>query len=600
MPGTRYASLVPYVARQWRRFLLILAVTVAASVITALEPLPLQLLVDYAFRPVQPPAALADALQSIGLAPTPVVLVLAAAAGSLAFFLLSTAIDAVLSWAWMSTGQRMVYDLSAALFHKMQRLSSGFHSRWPVGDSLGRLTQDSWSIYSLTAGMVSPFQGLVTLATIGLFAYYQDAGLALLCFAAAPALAAVSVFFGPALKRRAHLGREAESRLMSFVHQTLESIPAVQAFGTESRNRQKFHAMADDAVNVSQRRALLSGTYGLFTGLLLTAGGGLVLYVGGLKVLAGTISLGQLLTFLRYMQILQTTVGALLQSYGDLKPVQAGMERVIEVLDSPDQVHDKPQAGVLRSRSEGRIRFENVSYGYEPGRPVLKNVSLDVQPGETIAIAGSSGAGKTTLVSLIPRFFDPSEGRVFLDGTDVRDIRLSSLRDQVSVVLQEPFLLPVTIADNIAFGRPGASRLQIEAAAEAANAHDFIRRLPQGYDTLLGQRGASLSGGERQRLSIARALLKDAPVLILDEPTSALDAATEVEVLEAIERLMIGRTTFIIAHRLSTARKADRILIMDLGRIVEAGGHKELIAARGLYHGLYSLQMLGTRPEAAA
>jgi len=219
----------------------------------------------------------------------------------------------------------------------------------------------------------------------------------------------------------------------------------------------------------------------------------------------------------------------------------------------------------------------------------LQDVSLSVAAGETIAIVGASGAGKTTLVSLIPRFFDPWKGRVLLDGVDFRKLQLDSLRAQVAVVLQEPFLFPFTIAENIAFGRPGAPRYDIEAAAEAANAHDFIRSLPQGYDTVIGPRGVTLSGGECQRLSIARALLKNAPILILDEPTSALDAATEASVVEAIENLMIGRTTFIVAHRLSTTRKADRIVVLDFGSIVEAGTHRTLLAERGLYHGLYSL-----------
>jgi ATP-binding cassette, subfamily B, bacterial len=248
----------------------------------------------------------------------------------------------------------------------------------------------------------------------------------------------------------------------------------------------------------------------------------------------------------------------------------------------------------------GHVRLEDVEFGYEPGRPVLSGVTLEARAGEKVAIVGATGAGKSTLVSLIPRFFDPSAGRVLLDGHDLRDVQLRSLRAQVSLVLQEPFLFPISVAENIAYGRPEASREEVEAAARAANAHEFIARLPEGYDTVIGERGATLSGGQRQRLAIARALLKDAPVLILDEPTSALDAETEALLLEALERLMAGRTTFIIAHRLSTIRTADRIAVVKGGRVVELGTHAELLARGGAYARLHRLQFGGGAGAAAA
>jgi ATP-binding cassette subfamily B protein/subfamily B ATP-binding cassette protein MsbA len=344
----------------------------------------------------------------------------------------------------------------------------------------------------------------------------------------------------------------------------------------------------------------LHDAYGLINGLATTAGVALVLYAGSQRVLTGALSVGSLLVFLAYMRSLQSAAQGLLKTYGRIKSVEASIDRVLEVLDAQWEVRDRLGARPLRGGVCGHVRLEGVSFGYEPGRAVLQEVSLEAHPGETVALVGPTGAGKSTLVSLIPRFFDPWSGRVILDGVDVREVQLSSLRGQMAVVLQEPFLLPLTVAENIAYGRPGASQEAIEAVAVAANADRFIRCLPQGYATVIGERGATLSGGEKQRLAIARALLKDAPVLILDEPTSALDTQTEALVLEALERLMRGRTTFIIAHRLSTVRRADRIVVLEQGRVIEMGTHEGLIAANGRYCRLHAFQSFASVRGAAA
>lgn len=587
-----YRRLLPYALGQWRWLTAIAVLTLVSSLTVALQPWPLKILVDHTAGGLPVPQSLAGALGWMGLEVRPSTLVWSAALASLAIFGVTSLLELGLSWSWAVAGQRMVRGLAHDVFARLQRRSFRYHERHPVGDSLDRLTADTWCVYKLTDGLlIAPAQKTITLITLGAVAWQLNRDLAVCSLAMAPLMAWASLKFGQPLKERARTAREARARLVSFVHQTLSSIPVVQAFAAENRNWDRFHELADDAVTVSQRSTLLTSYYGLVTGLITVTGTAVILFVGGRQVLAGALTLGGFMVFLAYLRTLQGAAESLLTLYGTLKPLEASMDRVIEVLESDaDEIRERPATVALPGRPKGQVRFHEVTFGYEPGRPVIQRVSFEVQPGETIALVGATGAGKTTLTSLIPRFYDPWSGTITLDGQDLRDFGLAELRAQVATVFQEAYLLPLSVADNIAYGRPGATRDEIVCAAEAANADAFIRRLPQGYDTVIAERGATLSGGERQRLAIARAMLKDAPVLILDEPTSALDAQTENLVMGAIEKLMTGRTTFLVAHRLSTVRHASRIIVLEQGRIVEVGAPATLIERGGAYARYVQLQ----------
>ena len=390
---------------------------------------------------------------------------------------------------------------------------------------------------------------------------------------------------------RGYEQEEIEGQLYDITEQTLSSIKVVQAFGREDQSDRRFRSTGDAIVRAALATTGVQFRFGIGMGLATAVGTAAVLWVGATHVLDGRLSAGQHPgLFFRISGSLYGPLEALMYTTATIQGAAGSARRVLEVLETECEVADQPGALSLPA-VRGHVCIEHVQFGYEPGRQVLSDVSLEARPGEMIAIVGPTGAGKSTLVSLLMRFFDPWQGRVTIDGHDVRSVQLRSVRSQVAFVPQEPFLFPVTIAENIAYGRPSASRAEIEACARAANAHAFIERLPGGYDTAVGERGATLSGGERQRLSVARALLLDAPILVLDEPTSALDVATEGLLLEALDRLMAGRTTLIIAHRLSTIRRADKIVVLRDGRVVESGTHHELLGSEGLYRRLHDFQI---------
>jgi ATP-binding cassette subfamily B protein len=584
-----------YIGEQKPTLVVVLALSVALALVSVIQPWPLKILVDAALSDGHAPTWLQNLIALISLPSDKRMLVLIAAAASVMVFALGAALEIALSWSWTATGQRMVYSLAGHLFAHLQRLSQLFHVRRGIGDSLDRLSVDTAAIYSLTdALLVTPVQLTIALVGIGLASWKLDPLLTTIVFAVAPILVTVAFRFGPRLKTRAGEFRKREAALAAHIQQTLSSVPLVQAFDAGQRTRRRYNELGDALANAARASTLTQGAYGYAQGFARSAGSAVVLFVGGQQALAGTLTIGGLLVFLAYMRSLQLLFERALVAYGKYKAAQAGWQRVLELLNADEIVREVAQPFLfptLSAHERGHIRFENVTFGYEAGRPVLQEINLEAKPGEVIALVGPTGAGKSTLASLIPRLLDPCEGRVTLDGLDIRQARLSELRARVALVLQEPFLLPLSVAENIAYGRSNASLEEIKTAAEAAGASQFIERLPNGYETIIGERGATLSGGEKQRLSIARALLKDAPVVILDEPTASLDAATEAIVLDGLKRLMRGRTTFLIAHRLSTIRHVDKIITLDGGRLVECGTHAELLSKGGLYASHHALQL---------
>ena len=582
----RYTRLLSYATPHRRGWAAVTAFTVLSTATALAAPLPLKVLIDSVLGSDPTPALLAW-LPGAGSDEGLLVWVVVVEVG---IFAVASAVDVAVTLLWIVVGQAMVYDVVRDVFAKVQRRSLREHLAHPVGDTMERVAGDSWGAHTVVDELIfTPLHAVLTIAGVAFVMWTLAPELTVISFAVAPAMALAGAALGRPVREAGESSREVEGQMQSHVQQTLSGITVVQAFEQEQRQARTFDQLAGAAVGSQVRIALTTGYSTLASGMVGTLGLAVVLLVGANQVLAGDVTIGTLVVFVAYLTTLQTAFGGLAAIYPNLQAARASIDRVVEVLDAPADVVDRPGAIAL-SPVLGDVAFDDVWFGYEPERPVVRGVSFDARPGQVVAIVGPTGAGKSTLAGLLPRFFDPDRGRVALDGHDLRDLTVKTVRQSVSLVLQESFLFPFSIAENIAYGRPGASRDEIIQAAVTANADEFISRLPDGYDTVVGERGATLSGGERQRLAIARALLKDAPVLVLDEPTSALDAETEAMLLQALGRLMAGRTTVVIAHRLSTIRQADQILVLRDGEIAERGTHEELLALGSIYARMHAIQ----------
>ena len=501
------------------------------------------------------------------------------------------------SYITINLGQRLVNDFRAELHAHLQRLSLAFHSRREVGDLLYRLTSDTYAIQALTMNGVFPvLTSLVLLIGMTVIMLRLDWLLTLVSLGIMPVLMGSMQWLTRRIVTLATDMRVKESALLSRAQRGLGAIRVIQAFTTEEDEHRQFVASSTASLDSNLRFYTFQSLFTAFIGIVMAGGTALVLWVGATHVLAGQLTLGSALVFLAYLDSLYGPLSTLLQTWGLIQGGRVSAERVFEILETaPDLVDGRHN--LTRNEVHGAITFEAVVFGYDSTRLVLKGIDFHAQPGSLVAIVGATGAGKTTLVSLIPRFYDPTGGRVLLDGTDVREFQLRALRQQVGMVLQPPLIFPTSVRANIAYGRSDATHEQIEWAAGLAQLDDFLARLPQGLDTVVGEGGSTLSAGEQLRITIARAFLRDAPILILDEPTSALDAATEARVMRGLETLMAGRTTFVIAHRLSTVRRADTILVLQNGQIAEQGRFTELVARGGIFTTLYQIQFEGDTTE---
>jgi ATP-binding cassette subfamily B protein len=576
-----YRRLIAELRPYWRGMVGILLLSLAAAPLNLLTPLPLKIAVDTVIGSQPLPDFLAPLLPATV---SKTALLIAAAAFLALVTVLTYGFALGTSLLQTYIGERLTLGFRAKLFHRAQQLSFDYHDRKGTLDSVYRIQSDATALQGFAINGLLPVCGstVALCAMIGITARI-DPWLAIVALTVCPVLYLLMALSRRSVRPRWAELKAAESAALGVVYEVLAALRTVKSFNREEQEGERFVGRAGKLVTGTLQIALIEGAFDLLIGLTIALGTAAVLMIGVWHVRAGALSLGSLLLVMAYLAQLYKPLETISRQATKLQSYIAGAERACALLDSPADVPQRPSARPLR-RAVGRIAFEHVSFAYD-AELVLDDLSFDMAAGTAVGIVGRTGAGKTTTMNLLARFYDPTRGHILLDGIDLRDYHVADLRRQFALVLQEPVLFSTTIGENIAYARPDATRDEIVAAAKAADVHDFIARLPEGYDTPVGERGLTLSGGERQRISLARAFLKDAPILILDEPTSAVDTRTEAAIIESLDRLIAGRTSFVIAHRPSTIAHCDLIIHLDGGRLVginpaAAAGSPTLAAAR--------------------
>jgi subfamily B ATP-binding cassette protein MsbA len=573
----------------WKALTIALIAVIGDSLADLLEPWPLKVIFDYVLGEKPMKGWMAASINSVVGADRLAILSFAAVA-VIGIAVVGAVSNYTQNYLTMSVGQWVMHDLRRMLYHHIQRLSLTYHDKKRTGDLISRVTSDIDAIQNLISqvllGMLVQVLTLVGMICVMLYLNWK---FTLIALSVAPVLFLVVYSFTRRIKKASSAVRSQEGEVVSVLQEVLSSIRVVQAFTRESYEQRRFEQESMESVEVALRARSLKAQLTPMVQIITALGTCLVVWYGTRLVLGGQLTSGALLVFFLYLGKMYKPMRELSKMTDAVSKASVGFDRVREVLET--EAEGRNLRGARRAPPfKGQIEFENVCLGYEEDCLILKGLSLKIEPGQVAALVGPTGAGKTTIISLIPRFYDPSQGSVKIDGFDVRSFKIKSLRRQISFVLQESLLFRATIAENIAYGKPEATREEIIQAAQMANAHEFIEKMAQGYETMVGERGVTLSGGQRQRIAIARAIIRNAPILILDEPSSGLDAASEELVFDALNRLMEGKTSIVIAHRLATIMRADVIFVIKEGRVMESGTHQELLARGGLYAELYEIQ----------
>ncbi len=585
--------LVSHLARaHWKALTLAFLAVVGETLADVLEPWPIKVVVDNVLQDKKLPARL-EAI--VALLPHNAFATLNFALGGV---LLIAVVGAISSYSekflTTSVAQWVAHDLRRMVYQRIQRLSLAEHGESRTGDLLTRVTSDIDAVQDfITSALLGIVINILTLAGMLGVMFYMNWRFTLIGLSVAPIMFIVVYFYTKRIKQASRLVKKQETELMSGVAERLTSIQVVQAFAREDYEDRKFDYESQQSVSAGLRARSIKAKLSPIVDLLVAVGTCVVLGYGARLVLNGGFTTGQLIIFIFYLGKTYKPMKDLSKMSNTFSKASISFERIQELLDIESRIRDMPGARTA-PRFKGRIEFDHVTFSYDGTNPILNNVSMRIEPGQVAAIVGPSGTGKTTIAGLIPRFFDPQQGRITIDGIDVREYTLKSLRDQVSFVLQDTLLFRGTIWENIAYGKPDAEIEDTVRAAEQANAHEFIVKMPMSYATTVGERGATLSGGQRRRIAIARAIVRDTPILILDEPTAGLDAASERFVTDALERLMKGRTSIVIAHHLNTIRNADVIFVVKDAEVVERGTYDELLANGGVFAELHAIQATGT------